>query len=511
MSGLAHKAARGALWTIMTSIGGRAIGVLGTLVMTRFLDPDIVGEVSDAAILCFTMSWISTWGFGQYAVIKGRGDVTAEVTWHAVVAHLGLGAIALGAVAAFGGYVTPFLDAPHAAVYVPGMALAIYIKRVAMIPERVLLRRMQFRASGLSLFLGEASYTVAALAFAWRGYAGMSVVYANIIQSSVVVAITLQAAGIRSWATPTKLHWSRFVDMARFGIPLMVQGVAHGASRYWDNLTVSRMFGPAATGTYNMAYNLADIPAIQVGEQIALVLLPSMAELPPEQRPRAVEKSSALLSLILFPLAVGLGVIAYPLISLLLPADRWQEVAPLLTVLTSLSVFRPIVFVLSTYMEAQQRTGRLMWLEIAKLGVLIGGIVVLAPLGLRVAAGAVGLSFGATAIAAAVIVSREGLSLRRLLVGFLQPLLACSVMIGAVAAASYALAAAGLDHPAIKLAVYILVGGAAYTAAALMIARESSRELLRLLKKTLRRGKRDDDDGVATTGATTRTSDETSG
>jgi PST family polysaccharide transporter len=486
---LAHKAARGAVWTIITSIGGRAIGVLGTLVMTRFLSPDIIGEVSDAAILCFTMGWVTNWGFGQYAVIRGRGEDMAEVTWHAVVAYLGLGAIGLGAMAALGGHLTPLLDAPHAAVYVPGMALAIFIKRFAFIPERVLLRRMQFRASGLSLFLGEASYTVAALAFAYSGYGGMSVVYANIVQSTIVVVITLRASGIKSWATPTKLRWSRFRDMTIFGVPLMIQGVAHGASRYWDNLTVSRMFGPAATGTYNMAYNLADIPAIQVGEQIALVLLPSMAELPPEARPRAVERSSALLSLILFPLAVGLGLVAYPLIGLLLPSDKWQEVAPLLTVLTSLSVFRPFVFVLSTYMEAEGKTGRLMWLEIGKLGVLIGGIVALSPLGLRVAAGAVGLSFGAAAIAAGIVVSREGVSMRALFIGFVQPLLACGAMAAAIAGVHFGLRAAGLAYAAVELVTEIVVGAIAYVVAVLIVAPTSSRDLLRLLKKTLRRGK----------------------
>jgi PST family polysaccharide transporter len=252
------------------------------------------------------------------------------------------------------------------------------------------------------------------------------------------------------------------------------------------------MFGPAATGTYNMAYNLADIPAIQVGEQIALVLLPSMAELPSEARPRAVERSSALLSLILFPLAVGLALVAYPLIALLLPADKWQDVAPLLTVLTSLSVFRPIMFVLSTYMEAEQKTGRLMWLEIGKLVVLIGGIVVLSSFGLRVACGAVGLSFGAAAIAACLVVAREGVSLRALAIGFVQPLLACGVMAAAVYGVHLGLRAAGLDYAAVELVTEIVLGGIAYAAAALVLAPTSSRDLLRLLKKTLRRGRADE-------------------
>ncbi len=491
---LAQKAARGALWAIVTSIGGRIIGVLGTLVMTRFIEPDVVGEVSDASILCLTTSWLTTWGFGQYAVLKGRGAEKDEVTFHALVAYLGLGFFGLGLLFLFGGRLLPLFAAPHAAVYLPGLVIAMVIRRFAMMPERVLLREMKFRASGLGLFFGEASYTVGTLSFAVLGYGGMSVVYGNIIQSSMLVLIMVQAAGIRSWWTPTKLRWSRFVAMSRFGIPVMITGVAHGASRYWDNLTVSRLFGPAATGMYNMAYNLADIPAIQVGEQIALVLLPSMAALPPEQRPAAAERSSALLSLILFPLAVGLGLVAYPLIAIVLPATKWQEVAPLLTVLTSLSVFRPFVFVLGSFMEAQQRTGRLMWLEIGKLGVLIGSIIALSPLGLRVASGAVGVSFGATALIAAIIVSREGLSLRKLVIGFVQPLLACGVMALAVGAASLGLDAAGLTHPAVHLVVEIIVGGLAYVGGALVFAPASSKDLLTLLRRVIARRRHRDDD-----------------
>ena len=51
----------------------------------------------------------------------------------------------------------PLLDAPHAATYVPGMALAVFIRRVGFIPDRVLLRSMRFRAVGLSNLFGEIS------------------------------------------------------------------------------------------------------------------------------------------------------------------------------------------------------------------------------------------------------------------------------------------------------------------------------------------------------------------
>src|SRR5688500_11749031 len=100
---LAHKAARGALWTVVSSMGGRAVGVIGTLMMTRFLAPEVIGEVADATIICMTANWLTIWGFGQYAVVKGRGEDAQEVTYHATVAYVVLGILSLGAIALLGG------------------------------------------------------------------------------------------------------------------------------------------------------------------------------------------------------------------------------------------------------------------------------------------------------------------------------------------------------------------------------------------------------------------------
>jgi PST family polysaccharide transporter len=437
-----------------------------------------------------TANWISIWGFGQYAVVKGRGADTAEVTWHATVAYMTVGAVALGLAALLGGRLTAFFGAPLAAAYVAPMALALYIRRLGAIPERVLSRDLQFRAAGLAAMAGELSYTVSALALAAAGYGGWSIIYANIIQSIVMVAILIRAAGWASWATPTPLRWSRFRDMLRFGVPLGVQNFAHGASRYWDNLAISYFFGTGAVGAYNMAYNLADIPATQVGEQVSMVLMPSMAKLPPERRPAALERATALLSLIIFPLAVGLGLVAYPLVALILPANGWQLVAPLLVVLACLSVFRPIMWVLSAYLEAESKTGRLMFLELAKVALLVGGIAVLQQLGIRAASAAVGIAFGATAIAGIALVSRvageagrPGPSPRRLFVSFFQPLAACLVMAVAALGASEGLALAGIAHPALHLVAMIAAGGVAYVAAAFVICPATARDLLDLVRK----------------------------
>jgi lipopolysaccharide exporter len=488
---LARKAARGAVWSILFGMGARMVGVAGTLVMTHLVAPEVIGEVAAATILCMLFSWLSNWGFGQYTIVKGRGESAAEVVWHCTVAHLVMGGGAMLLVALVGPLMLPWFDASDGIGYVPGMALAMFLRRVGAIPEKLLVREMRFRAVGTAMAVAETTYAVTAVLLAWQGQGGMAIVWGNLAQSLVWILILAGAAGWRSWLTPTPLRRERFRDMVRFGLPLGVEAVAHNASRYFDKMLIARFFGTGPMGLYNMGYNLADIPAIYVGEQVGQVLLPSLAQLPPERRPAALERSAAMLGLIIFPMAVGLGVVAPSLVALALSAE-WQGVAPLLTILAVLAVFRPITWVLGTYLEATEQTRKFMYLELGKLAILFGGIAVLQTWGLEAAASAVGLAFGANAVAGVwVVATGEGPrpSPARLFGGFARPLLACGVMVGVILAVRHGLAGAGVTDPKLLLPIEIVVGAVAYVPAAMAIARPIARDFLAVLRD-LRRGRR---------------------
>lgn len=487
---LAQKAARGAAWTILFGLGARGIGVAGTLVMTHLVHPEVIGEVGAAVIVVMAFNWITNWGFGQYLVVKGRGDEEAEVTWHCTVAQTTMAAVSAGLVILLGPLVMPWFSVASAAAFIPLTALAFGLRRVLANPEKILVRQMKFRAIGVSMAAGELTYAIISVILAYQGHGGMSVVWGNLAQSVVVGAVLIGAAGIRSWTTPTRLRLERFRQMAKFGLPLGIESVAHNAARYCDNLLMARYFGASQMALYNMGYNLADIPAVYVGEQIGQVLLPSLAAMPPERRPPALERSTAMLALIIFPMAIGLGAIAPTLIAALLSA-QWQGVAPLLTLLSVMAVFRPITWTLSTYLEVGERTTAFMYLEVAKLVLLLGGIAVLQRWGIQVAACAVGVAYGFNAIAGIWLVAggpKPAPSARRLVSGFARPLLACAVMAVAVLGTRAGLREIGLDDPRLRLPIELVVGGLVYVAAAFVVARGIAHDLLSQLKH-LRRGR----------------------
>jgi len=237
---------------------------------------------------------------------------------------------------------------------------------------------------------------------------------------------------------------------------------------------------------YNLAYNLADVPAIQVGEQIGDVLVPSFARLAPERRPAALLRSLTLLGLVVFPLAVGLGAVAETLIDAVLD-PRWHAVAPMLMVLSALSIARPIGWTVTSYLQARQLPRPIMWLEAFKLVVLLGAIFTLGRLSALSACVAVGLGFGAHTLAAFWVVRRvDGLPFGALLRSVAGPLFACGPMVAAVFLARRGLAL-GSAPRLLELAVEVLAGAVAYVIAALTFSRGASRELVARAAEVLRR------------------------
>jgi lipopolysaccharide exporter len=473
---LAGDTVRGALWTISAGVGSRAIGLAGTLLVTRFVAPADYGEVMVAAVVMMTANQASTIGFGQFLI--ARPDASRSVAFHATVFHVGFGAIAAALVLAFGGRLGPALDAPQMVRFLPGLVLSGFLDRVSYVPERVLVRDLRFRAVSGARTVGDLAHSIVCVWLAAIGWGGAAIVMGNIARSFIRTTCFVFAVKLRDWLEPSR--WSLEVTrtLFAFGIPMSLGSLCAFASRRWDNLFVSRFFGPGPTGMYNLAYNLADVPAIQVGEQIGDVLVPSFARMESAQRPAALVRSMAMLALVVFPLAIGLGAVAPTLVAAVFDA-RWRPLAPMLVLLSALSVARPIGWTVQSYLQARERPRLILGLEVFKVFMLVLLITTLGRLSPLWTCGAVGVAFATHAFACLWVVRRiDGLPLLRSL-GSLWPALAASApMVAAVLIARRALMVSGIVKPLECLSVEVLAGASGYVLGALVVARATSRELV---------------------------------
>jgi lipopolysaccharide exporter len=481
------KAVRSAAWTILTGIGARALGLVGTLWLTYYLGPDVQGEVWDAFILVMTAHQLSTLGATQYLVAYPKSG--PEVAWHVTVFQLVLGLVSFAIVFALRKPLGALLNAPSVDAFLPGLVLAVFLDRCGMVPERLLVRQLMFRAIGIGRTVGEIAYTLSSVGLAMAGFGGMAMVYGNILRSALTLLVFAGAVSWRDWLVPRRFSLATMRPVLRYGVPLWVGGFATFASRRWDNLIVSSLFDASVVGWYNQAYNLADLPATQVGEQIGDVLFPSFAQMEPEDRKRALVRATGLLALIVFPLAVGLGAVATTLVRALL-APTWQNVGPMLVVLSALSVVRPVGWTIQAYLQASHRPAQAMWLGLAKVAFLVASLLVLGHLTKNAlwTCGAVGLAFGLHSLASMFVVRMDdGIRVSALLGRCIPPLLATAPMALAVFGARYGLAHVGVTNARVGLVVELVAGGAVYVASALVVAREVSLDFLNLVKNAIKR------------------------
>jgi hypothetical protein len=130
-----------------------------------------------------------------------------------------------------------------------------------------------------------------------------------------------------------------------------------------------------------------------------------------------------------------------------------------------------------------------MFLDLFKLVLLFGGIVVLAPLGPVWTAAAVGIAFGGQSLVKiGLVVYTDKLPMWPLASAVLRPLAACGVMAATVLAVGQGLVALDVDSAGVRLALEIATGVVAYVAAAFVVARPIARDFLQLLRRALARG-----------------------
>ena len=422
-----QKIVSAAAWSVGAGLFGRAIGLACTLWVARYLSPDIVGEVAVATVIAFTGNWISAWGCGQYVILHGHEG--KQAIFPASMVYLVFGAIMLVVLWSSSTMLAGLVSAPRVAEYLPGALLGVAIRRLGSIPDKLLARELRFTRIAIATGLGDVAYAVVAIVLvSTTELGGHAMILAYIVQSSVITLVQIAGTGLRSWLAPVPITWQRIKAILRFGAPITAEITLAEGGRYWDKPLMLRLLGAEAAGTYGLAFNLAHLPALYVGGHIGTVMMPAIVRAEVQDRAHLIVRAMALTAVVLFPMAFGLAVCANTLVAALLPPN-WAQVAPLLSVLASVSVLGAASFMLASFLAALGQNNTLMRIEFVSVLVLLGTMVFLSRWGVVVASFAVGLALVTQFVLSVSACRGHGLALHALGRSLLPVIVACVVMI----------------------------------------------------------------------------------
>jgi PST family polysaccharide transporter len=311
----------------------------------------------------------------------------------------------------------------------------------------------------------------------------------------VTSSLFFYAAPRAEWLVRARLRAADVLDLFAYGLPILIANISDRAATRCDNFIVTKLFGADMMARYQLSFSLAEMPIINVAEHIGEVLMPSFSRMEPAQRERAVVRAPALMGLIVSPLGVGLGAVAPTVVATFFNARWGAEMAPMLTILSIMTVFRPMTWSVIAYAQAVQRPRLVMMSSFLRALVVLPLVAVFGYFGGSASWACIGAGIGYAFHSMFTIVVAghvTGMATGAYLRGVARPLLPCIPMFFAVQLVERTIAAPADHHLllVVSLAVEIVTGAAVYVAAAFVLVRPSVDELLRIGRDAIRRRRR---------------------
>lgn len=316
-------------WAFSGQIATLFVQLGGSLVIARLLSPYEFGVYAIATAAIGIAQVFATFGLSAFIVREPELPVDTIDAAFAVNALLMIGLSAMLVGMSFAA--TPLLGEPHAAPVLRIIAIGNLFGIATFLPLAMLQREMQFRQLTLIGTVGAVIQTGATIAFALVGASYRSPAYAALCSSLVGAAMALALGRRFVRFRPRLAGWK---PITTFGLQIMsINGVGMLNGRLSD-LLVGRLLGVSALGMYSRASSLSNMMWENIygtATRVMFVQL-SQAYRTGDDWKGTYLRSFAMISAFMWPVLLGLAILARPAINLLY-GPRWLPAAAPLSAL----------------------------------------------------------------------------------------------------------------------------------------------------------------------------------
>jgi len=310
--------AGGLAWTAGAKTATQLITWLSAIWAARLLSPADFGLVSMAGILLNITAVLSEFGLGTAAL--QMPELTADVIAQLNTASAAICTAIYGLTVLSAPLAAMFFKSDQLKVLLAVNSLALLITGFQAVPMALLQKDLDYRRLSVIDAVQAVLMAVVTVVCALLGLAYWSLVAGPL-------AGRLAGAALMYWWKPVPFKWpswSQIEAAVRLGAHISVSRIASAIYVFSDGAIVGRTLGDSALGAYQWAMNLASAPADKVGLLLMRVTGPLFAKIQNDARlvQRYFRIVSEALSLTIFPMLLGLAVVAPEAVQALL-GSKW--------------------------------------------------------------------------------------------------------------------------------------------------------------------------------------------
>lgn len=380
MSDLVAKTKKGLQWSFIDRFMTQGIQLVITLLLARLLGPSEFGLVGMLAVFIAIANVFVDSGFTSALIRKmdrNESDLITAFYYNIAIAFMCYLALYVCAP-----YVAIFYNQSELQLILQILGVSVILNAFSLIPRVKLTLAMNFKTQAIVSIISVVISGMVAI-FLARNNFGVWALVAHALINACCNTLLLNI--FEPWRPSGNISKSSFEYLFGYGSKLLLSGLLDVGYNNLYQIIIGKKFSPALVGQYTQANQLASVSALTLTGVIQRVTFPMFSQMQddPGKMENAYRMTLKVSAILIFPLLIGLGLIAEPLLTEII-GEEWRGAAVLLSIISLGYMLYPIHAINLNFLQVTGRSDLFLKVEILKKILGVGILLCCIPYGVSV-------------------------------------------------------------------------------------------------------------------------------
>lgn len=337
--GVGEQTVKSGIWASLANGLGRSLQFLKLGALTWLLTQAEFGLVGFALLTLAALRRISKLGIEEALIEHRDDDVDAylDTAWTLrTLRGVGIGAVAFLAAP----FIADFFGNPRAEPLIQAMAVLPLLKGLENPGVIYFRKNLAFHREFVYRVGKAATIAVVTVAVAFVYRSAWAFVIGDIVGALAALAISY---AIHDYRPRPSFDREQFDELFGYGKWITASGLLVYLINEGDDAFVGWLLGASALGVYQFSYRFSNAPATEITHVVSSVAFPAYSKLQDdvERLRSAFYQALTLTTVLSFPTAVGIVVVAPTFVATFLP-PAWEEAAQVMQILALWGLLRSL-------------------------------------------------------------------------------------------------------------------------------------------------------------------------
>jgi O-antigen/teichoic acid export membrane protein len=338
MINLKTQTITGISWSALSQIVKQILSFIISVILARILSPGDFGLIGMVLVFTGFAQIFSEFGLGTALIQKQdlKENHLSSIFWINIL----IGII----ITIFMILISPLLASFYHQYILKQIIIFIapvfFISSVSIVQYSLFQKNLNFKTIAVIDLLSILLSGIIAVILAFSSYGIWSLVWQSLFFAFFQSFFSWIFS---SWHPKLSFDIKALKELMNFSLNMLGFNTINYWARNLDNMLIGKYLGDGALGIYSRAYSLMMLPIIQISSVVSRVMFPALSSMQNdiEKIKKTYLKTIRSISLVTFPLMIGLMVMAKPFI-LSIYGEKWAGVIPILQVFCLIGMLQSI-------------------------------------------------------------------------------------------------------------------------------------------------------------------------